>query len=175
MLRLKVYSVKNRNRNQCKETRPFNDLIASFLLTSIIKKRKNNKTLQTNTESITIKRTIIPSFWWLPQSRTLLNVFLLFSFFAMHNAQCKWTMGKSDKKHHENCKDDWFLHPSHCIGHYLSKYLKSSVCCCLIFAGLQKCKNTVTPRPDIPPQSYFFFFPIYSKDPNWFGNGVPFR
>ena len=106
MLRLKVYSVKNRNRNQCKETRPFNDLIASFLLTSIIKKRKNNKTLQTNTESITIKRTIIPSFWWLPQSRTLLNVFLLFSFFAMHNAQCKWTMGKSDKKHHENCKDD---------------------------------------------------------------------
>ena len=175
MLRLKVYSVKNRNRNQCKETRPFNDLIASFLLTSIIKKRKNNKTLQTNTESITIKRTIIPSFWWLPQSRTLLNVFLLFSFFAMRNAQCKWTMGKSDKKHHENCKHDWFLHPSHCIGHYLSKYEKNSVCCCLIFAGLQKCKNTVTPRPDIPPQSYFFFFPIYSEVPNWFGNGVPFR
>ena len=173
MLRLKVYSVK-KIEIAINAKRP--GLIASFLLTSIIKKRKNNKTLQTNTESITIKRTIIPSFWWLPQSCTLLNVFLLFSFFAMHNAQCKWTMGKSDKKHHENCKHDWFLHPSHCIGHYWSKYEKSSVlCCCLILAGLQKCKNTVTPRPDIPPQSYFFFFPIYSEVPNWFGNGVPFR
>ena len=167
MLRLKVYSVKIRNRNQCKETRPFNDLIASFLLTSIIKKQK--KTIKLCKPILSQSQLSVPSYHHSGDCHKA-ALYWMFSFYlaslqcTMHNANEQW-----------NCKHDWFLHPSHCIGHYLSKYLKSSVCCCLIFASLQKCKNTVTPRPDIPPQSYFFFFPIYSEVPNWFGNGVPFR
>ena len=136
---------------------------------------KNEKTIKLCKPILSQSQLSVPSYHHSGDCHKAAH-YWMFSFYlaslqcTMHK-QCKWTMGKSDKKHHEN----WFLHPSHCIGHYLSKYEKSSVCCCLIFAGLQKCKNTVTPRPDIPPQSYFFFFPIYSEVPNWFGNGVPFR